>query len=131
MDVLKKVQLPNIVVSSEDKIATKRLKIISNTIGFIPYSQRLTGKKETLKRYYQLLFQKYIEKDIPRFSCTTSLQYSVMETLAKINLYYRLSFLLILLLNIQIMIILINTCHKTVKTVFSAEIQLSGTNQRT
>lgn len=84
LDVLKKVQLPNIVVSSEDKIATKRLKnyIKYNWLYtlFSTFDRKERNFKKDIINYY---FKKYIEKDIPRFSCTTSLQYSVMETLAK------------------------------------------------
>lgn len=84
LDVLKKAQLPNIVVSPEDKISTKRLKnyIKYNWLYtlFSTFAQREAGLKKELINYY---FKKYIETDIPKFSCTKSLHYNVIEVLAK------------------------------------------------
>ncbi|MDM1553838.1 MULTISPECIES: hypothetical protein [Chryseobacterium] len=84
LDVLKKVQLPNIIVSPEDKISTKRLKsyIKYNWLYtlFSTFDRRETGFRKDVINYY---FKKYIETDIPKFSCATSLHYSVIETLAK------------------------------------------------
>ncbi|MBP2617458.1 hypothetical protein [Chryseobacterium jejuense] len=84
LDVLKKVQLPNIVVSPEDKMSIRRLKnyIKYNWLYtiFSTLDRRETAFKKEAINYY---FKKYIETDISRFSCTTSLHYSVIEVLAK------------------------------------------------
>ena len=84
VDVLKKIKLSDITVSPEDKISIRRLK------NYIKYNWLYTlfatmdhhdrnFKKEALNYYYK----KYIETDIPKFSCTTSLHYRVIEVLAK------------------------------------------------
>ncbi|OCA80629.1 hypothetical protein BBH99_00585 [Chryseobacterium contaminans] len=84
VDILKKIKLSNITVSPEDKISIKRLK------NYIKYNWLYTlfttidhhdknFKKEVLNYYYK----KYIETDIPKFSCTASLHYKVIEILAK------------------------------------------------
>lgn len=84
VDVLKKTKLPNIVVSSEDKISTKRLKnhIKYNWLYtlFSTLDRKETSFKKEAINYY---FKKYIETDIPKFSCTTSFHYSVIEVIAK------------------------------------------------
>ncbi|BAP29421.1 uncharacterized protein CHSO_0384 [Chryseobacterium sp. StRB126] len=84
LDILKKVQLSNIVISPEDKISTRSLKnyIKYNWLStiFSTVDRRETAFKKDVINYY---FKKYIETDISRFSCTTSLPYSVIEVLAK------------------------------------------------
>ncbi|WP_347218143.1 hypothetical protein [Chryseobacterium sp.] len=84
LDVLKKVQLPNIVISPEDKVSTRKLKnyIKYNWLYtiFSTLNRRETSFKKEAINYY---FKKYIETDIPKLSCTKSLHYSVIEILAK------------------------------------------------
>lgn len=84
MDVLNKTGLPNIVVSSEDKISIRRLK------NYIKYNWLYTifptldrGETSFKKEVINYYFKKYIEKDIPKFSCTTTFHYNVIEILAK------------------------------------------------
>ncbi len=84
MDVLKKVNLKNIIASPEDKDSVKRLK------NYVKYNWLYTifstinhkdkiFKQEAINYYYK----KYIETDIPKYNCNYSLQYHVIETLAK------------------------------------------------
>lgn len=84
VDVLNKTGLSNIVVSSEDKIAIRRLKnyIKYNWLYtiFPTLDRRETSFKKEEINYY---FKKYIEKDIPKFSCTTTFHYSIIEILTK------------------------------------------------
>lgn len=84
LDILKKVQLPAIIISPEDKVSTKKLKnyIKYNWLYtiFSTFDRRETSFKKEAIHYY---FKKYIEADIPKFSCTTSLHYNVIEVLAK------------------------------------------------
>lgn len=84
LDILRKTELPNIIISPKETISIRRLK------NYIKYNWLYTlfttinhqdkhFKKEALNYYYK----KYIETDIPKFSCATSLQYRVIEVLAK------------------------------------------------
>ena len=83
-DILRKAKLSSILVSSEDKISVKRLKTYMkynwlNTIFFTLNRQDKTFKKEALNYYYK----RYIEMDIAKYSCGSSFQYGVLETLVK------------------------------------------------
>ncbi|WP_336962459.1 hypothetical protein [Chryseobacterium contaminans] len=84
VNVLNKTGLSNIVVSSEDKISIRRLKnyIKYNWLYtiFPTLDRRETSFKKEAINYY---FKKYIEKDIPKFSCTTTFHYSIIEILTK------------------------------------------------
>ncbi|SDI62970.1 hypothetical protein [Chryseobacterium jejuense] len=84
MDVLKKTKLPDIVVYSEDKISTKRLKnhIKYNWLYtvFSTLDRKETSFKKEAINYY---FKKYIETDIKKYHCNNSLLYNVIEILAK------------------------------------------------
>lgn len=84
MDVLKKANLSDIVVYPEDKASTKKLKnyIKYNwlyTLFFTINQQDKNFKKKILNDYYK----KYIETDIKKYHCNNSLQYNVIEILAK------------------------------------------------
>lgn len=84
MDVLKKANLSNIIIYPEDKASTKKLKnyIKYNwlyTLFFTINQQDKTFKKKLLNDYYE----KYIETDIKKYRCNNSLQYNVIEILAK------------------------------------------------
>ncbi|SHE63325.1 hypothetical protein SAMN02787073_0784 [Chryseobacterium vrystaatense] len=84
VNIMKKANLRNILITQNDKDSTKRLK------NHIKYSWLNTlfpsigradmdFRKEVINYY----FKKYIEPDIEKYSCGNSLQYNVLEILAK------------------------------------------------
>lgn len=84
LEVLKKVKLPNIIVSPEDNDSTKKLKnhIKYNWLFtlFSTFSQKdKIFRKEAINYYYK----KYIKNDIKNYKCRNSLDYSTIEILAR------------------------------------------------
>ncbi|MDN3695387.1 hypothetical protein QWZ06_25755 [Chryseobacterium tructae] len=86
VDILKKSKLSNILISQDDKHSVKRLK---NYVKYLwLYTLFITIDRQNLEKTFKkgalnYYYKKYIETDIPRFSCTTFLQYKVIEVLAK------------------------------------------------
>lgn len=86
VDILKKSNLSNILISPDDKHSKKRLKnyvkylwLYTLFITIDRQNLEKTFKKEAINYYYK----KYIETDIPKFSCTTFLQHKIIEVVAK------------------------------------------------
>ncbi|KPH11984.1 hypothetical protein [Chryseobacterium sp. ERMR1:04] len=86
LDVMKKVKLSSLLFFHDDKEATKKLKnhikynwlyTIFSTID--REEKNKTLKKEVINYYYK----KYIESDIPQYSCNGFFQYHVIQILAK------------------------------------------------
>lgn len=82
--IMKKVNLKNIMISSEDTNSTKRLKnhIKYNWLTTI-FSTISKKDKDFRKEVVNYYFKKYIETDIKKYSCNGSFPYTVLETLVK------------------------------------------------
>ncbi|MDR4893681.1 MULTISPECIES: hypothetical protein [unclassified Chryseobacterium] len=84
-NILKKVNLKSIIISSEDTNSTKKIKthIKYNWLYTIFSSVISLKDKNFSKEVINYYYQKYIESDITEFSCNGAFQYNVMEILIK------------------------------------------------